>query len=438
MTDRLETIFALSSGLGRAGVSVIRVSGPRVRFVLETISRIVPAARHARLRSLKREDGSRIDSGLILFFESPHSFTGEDCAEFQIHGGRAVVRAMLERLAGIPGCRLAQAGEFTRRALENGKIDLLGAEALADLIDAETEAQRRQAISGQSGRLQREVTALREAVLGAMALVEAEIDFSDEGDVQELVAGQVQAALQSVTERIAVLLSGAAASERVRRGLRVVLSGPVNVGKSTLLNTLAGRDVAIVSSQPGTTRDQIEVHLDLNGWPVTIVDTAGRRETVDEVEIEGIRRAQIAVLEADVVLELISGETPILTETITGTNAVYLRVLTKIDSYPDHKFDGIRISAVTGAGIDHLLSCLSAEAERSMRVGDSAVVANLRQRLALEAAREAIRTASLTGIAAELQAEELRSAVTHLGLMIGAIGSEDVLGEVFGRFCIGK
>ncbi len=433
-----DTIFALSSGQGRAGVAVIRLSGPKTRFVFETITKIgSPVPRHAYLRELWDKNGALIDSGLVIFFDNPKSFTGEDCAEFQIHGGRAVIKAFLDCLAALDGCRLAEPGEFTRRALLNGKIDLLGAEALADLIDAETEAQRDLAIKGQSGRLRNEIEDLREAILDCMALVEVGIDFSDEGDVSPEITTHIKKVIDSAQIRISSLVSGYEASERLRRGLRVVLAGPVNAGKSTLINALAGRDVAIVSHIAGTTRDIIEVHLDLKGWPVTIIDTAGLRETSDEIENEGIRRSLEAADKADIVLNL----RPIGAEhsaQAIDSPTLQINIITKVDSDAVQNTNDICISAKTGFGLNILLERLTQEAERLMRIGDAAAVTHLRQKQGLSTASDALKKSENLIGTPELLAEELRFTCVTLSTIIGAIDNEDVLGQIFSRFCIGK
>jgi tRNA modification GTPase len=436
MSTAQDTIFALSSGQGRAGVAVIRVSGSQTRFIFETITKLdTPMPRHAYLRHLFDKSDKLIDSALVLFFENPKSFTGEDCAEFHIHGGRAVIKAFLGCLAEFEGCRLAEAGEFTRRALLNGKIDLLGAEALADLIDAETESQRDLAIKGQSGRLRNEIEDLRQSLLDIMAFVEASIDFSDEGDVTPDLAGHIKQVIDSAKERLNTLIAGYEASERLRRGLRVVLTGPVNAGKSTLINALAGRDVAIVSHIPGTTRDQIEVHLDLKGWPVTIIDTAGIHETSDEIEIEGIRRASHAVSQADIVLNL----SPIGTEhNIIDSSTFQINIVTKVDSEAVQNSDNLSISAKTGFGLDVLLQRLTIEAERLMKIGDAPAVTHLRQKTGLLRSLEALQRSEAVIDIPELLAEELRFISVTLSAIIGAIDNEDVLGQIFSRFCIGK
>jgi tRNA modification GTPase len=436
MSNIHDTIFALSSGQGRSGVAVIRISGRETRFVFETITKLSsPVPRHAYLRNLFNKSGKLIDSALVLFFENPKSFTGEDCAEFHIHGGRAVIKAFIDCLAEFEGCRLAEAGEFTRRALLNGKIDLLGAEALADLIDAETEAQRDLAIKGQSGRLRNEIEDLKEKLLDCMALVEAGIDFSDEGDVSPELTAQIKVVIDSAKERLQSLIAGYEASERLRRGLRVVLVGSVNAGKSTLMNALAGRDVAIVSHIAGTTRDKIEVHLDLKGWPVTIIDTAGLRETLDEVEIEGIRRSLEAAEQADIILNL-SPEG--VQHTVIDSSALRINITTKVDSEAVQNTHSISISAKTGFGLDLLLQRLTVEAELLMKIGDAPAVTHLRQKTGLCRSLEALQRCDTVIHIPELLAEELRFISVTLSAIIGTIDNEDVLGQIFSRFCIGK
>jgi tRNA modification GTPase len=438
MSDVRDTIFALSSGQGRAGVAVIRVSGSQTRFIFETITKLdTPMPRYAYLRQLFDKSDKLIDSALVFFFENPKSFTGEDCAEFHIHGGRAVIKAFLYCLSEFDDCRLAEAGEFTRRALLNGKIDLLGAEALADLIDSETEAQRDLAIKGQSGRLRNEIEGLREKILDCMALVEAGIDFSDEGDVSPELTTYIKKVIDSAQIRISDLITGYEASERLRRGLRVVLAGPVNAGKSTLINALAGRDVAIVSHIAGTTRDIIEVHLDLKGWPVTIIDTAGLRETSDEIENEGIRRSLEAVGNADIVLNL----SPIGTkhdDKAIDSFPLQINIITKVDTDAVQNRHNLCISAKSGFGLDTLLERLTQEAARLMRIGDAPAVTHLRQKQGLSTAYGALKKSENFIDIPELLAEELRFTCVTLGAIIGAIDNEDVLGQIFSRFCIGK
>ena len=285
-----DTIVALASGPGVAAVAVIRVSGPGTREALEALCGGVPPPRHAALRDIGPR-GAKLDRGLVLFFPRPASFTGEDMAELQLHGSRAVIRAVLDALLALPGMRLAEPGEFARRAFENGKLDLTEVEGLADLVNAETEAQRRQALAQSEGSLRQLYEGWRAELLGAQALVEAGLDFADEGDVATDVSVKAGAVVQSLRESIARHLADHR-GERLRDGFRIVIAGPPNAGKSSLLNALAKRDAAIVSEEAGTTRDVIEVHLDLGGWPVVLADTAGLRPTNDAIEQEGVRRAR--------------------------------------------------------------------------------------------------------------------------------------------------
>ena len=300
-----KTIFALSSGAPPAGVAVVRISGPAVRFALETICGGVPEPRVASLRAIRRpEDGSVLDRGLVIFFPGPRSFTGEDTAEIQLHGGRAVVAAILDVLAHLPGLVPAEAGAFTRRAFENGRLDMTAVEGLADLIAAETEAQRRQALRLAEGDLARRANGWREALIRARAAIEADLDFADEEDVPGSVADRAFVEAAGVAADMRRLLADGRRGERTRDGFQVAIMGPPNAGKSSLLNWLAGREAAIVTEVPGTTRDVIEVHLDLGGQAVILIDTAGVRETADRVEVEGIRRGLARGRAADLVLWL--------------------------------------------------------------------------------------------------------------------------------------
>src|SRR5271154_5209386 len=298
-----STIFALSSGRPPAAIAVVRVSGPRAGVALEKLIGRIPEPRKAKLARVRDPaNGETIDEAIALWFPAPHSETGEDVAELQLHGGHAVVAAVLDALGKIEGCRLAEPGEFTRRAFENGRLDLTAVEGLADLVAAETPAQRRQAFRQLKGLIGDRAEAWRRRLTEALALVEARIDFSDEADVPEDLLGPALDAAQQLHDEIAAALAGGRRGERLRDGLVVAIAGPPNAGKSTLLNRLARREAAIVSPYAGTTRDVIEVHLDLGGWPVTLLDTAGIRETSDPVELEGVRRARARAGEADLVL----------------------------------------------------------------------------------------------------------------------------------------
>jgi tRNA modification GTPase len=429
------TIVALSSGAGRAGVAVVRVSGERTRFALETIAGAAPEARKAAYRALRDRDGAVIDHGLVLFFPAPASFTGEDVAEFHVHGSRAVLSRLLSVLTALSGLRLAEAGEFTRRAFEAGKLDLAAVEGLADLIDSETEWQRKQALRQMEGALGQAAGEWRRALVKAMTLLEAEIDFSDEGDVGGPLIAEAAAGAQEVLVGLQVALGSFAAGERVREGFVVVLAGPPNAGKSSLLNALARRDVAIVSPIAGTTRDAIEVRLDLGGIPVVLVDTAGLRDSGDEIEAEGVRRARQRAAHADLVLRLRSPDSEPERHDIGTTE---IGVATKLDLGGSANLGEVGVSTVSGAGLPELIELI---ASRLGKLGQAepALVTRERQRVAVADAAAAIeRAIRLPHEQAELIAEELRLAVRALERLIGKVDVEDVLDSLFSGFCIGK
>jgi tRNA modification GTPase len=356
-----DTIFALSSGAPPAGVAIVRISGPQVRFVLETITGAVPEPRMARLAKLRDASGLILDHGLCLYFPAPHSFTGEDVAELQIHGGRASVSAVLSFLSDLPGLRHAEPGEFTKRAFESGRMDLTAVEGLSDLIRAETEAQRKQALGQAEGVLGALYNSWAHQITHARAMVEAELDFSDEEDIPGSVSDRIWPQMKGLLEEMKQHLSHAKSGEIVRDGFRIALIGPPNVGKSSLLNALAQRDVAIVSDIAGTTRDIVEVRLDLGGHLVLVQDTAGIRASEDQIELEGMRRSLKAAEEADLVLELMdaTGVDGVLDAT-TKAPAKNLLLLTKSDlRQPDDltsDSDVIAVSAKTGAGIEALMT----------------------------------------------------------------------------------
>jgi tRNA modification GTPase len=442
-----DTIFALSSGGGLAGVAVFRLSGPKTRFALETIGGTLPSPRRASLRALRRpDDGGVIDHGLVLWLPGPESFSGEDMCEFHVHGGRAVRAALGEALAAVSGLRMAEAGEFTRRAFENGKLDLTEAEGLADLIAAETEAQRRQAVAAMEGMAGRLYEGWRSRLVQVLAHVEAGLDFSDEEDVGPDTLHSAQDAAGAVAEEIAAHLADGHRGERLRDGVKVVIAGPVNAGKSTLMNALARRDVAIVSQQAGTTRDVLEVHLDLGGYPVILSDTAGLRETSDEVEAEGLRRAQRALEQADIVLwlEPASGFGR-AGDNGNGSAAKWLYIASKwdeiSDSEPDRSPEGadLALSAARGWGMDGLIERLGGLAGALCGNGEDVAISRLRHRQALADCRAALQRLAENGeVAGELQAEELRLAADALGRITGRVDVEDLLDVIFADFCIGK
>lgn len=433
--DPHPTIVALSSAAGRAGVAVVRVSGPRVRFVLETIAGIVPEPRHAVLCRLHDGLGDAIDTALVLYFPAPASFTGEDVAEFQIHGARAVLARLLAVLCALPGVRLAEAGEFTRRAFEAGKLDLAAVEGLADLIDSETEWQRRQALRQMEGALGESVAGWRLRLTEAMALLAAEIDFSDEGDVSGPLVDQALATAAQVLSDLRVALGSFDMGERVREGFVVVLAGPPNAGKSSLLNALARRDVAIVSPVAGTTRDAIEIRLDLSGLPVVLVDTAGLRDSVDPIESEGVRRARAFVERADLVLSLRAIDSD---PDRIHRDPDSLAIATKADLAGAGMPGELPISVKTGQGLDALLTTI-VERLAVLSQPEPALLTRERHRRAVSEAILALEGAVAARHGqAELLAEDIRLAVLALERLMGRIDVEDVLDQLFAGFCIGK
>lgn len=442
---REDTIVAVATGSGRAAIAVLRLSGPATRRILEVLAGSVPQPRFASLRAIYASDGAVLDRALVIFFSTPASFTGEDVAELHLHGGPAVIAAVLGRLLETRLCRLAEAGEFSRRAFINGKLDLTEAEGIADLIDAETETQRRQAMRQLEGALSLTVENWRERLVDTMALVEASLDFSDEGDVPEGLMDEAVSAASLVGKEIETVLNDGARGERLRDGFTVVIAGPPNVGKSTLINRIAGRDVAIVSPVAGTTRDMIELHCDLGGTPVVFVDTAGLRDTDDPVEREGVVRARKRAQAADLVLLLFDNKIDADTDGATGFEAVapenIIMVRTKYDLQPDDEVieGAVAVSAKTGTGIDILLKRIEQQfAGRSD--SQTALITRERHRTALtDAARHLSRvSAAHVSTSPELLAEDIRLGMRALGRITGRVDVEDVLDRLFAGFCIGK
>ncbi|WP_266063975.1 tRNA uridine-5-carboxymethylaminomethyl(34) synthesis GTPase MnmE [Brucella intermedia] len=434
-----DTIFALSSGRLPSGVAVVRVSGPRVRFVLETIIGILPTPRNAAYKLFRARNGDPIDHGLVLFFPGPNSFTGEDCAEFHAHGGKAVVERLLAELGEIAGCRIAEAGEFTRRAFSNGKMDLTIAEGLADLIAAETEGQRRLALQVASGTQRELYTEWRQRLLRARAFIEAELDFADESDVPGSVSEQVWQSLALLRTEIENHIASGKRASMLRDGLHVVIVGAPNAGKSSLLNFLAGREVAIISEEAGTTRDLLEVKLDLGGIPVYVTDTAGLRETESVVEKIGIERARARMADADLVLLLEDMNDPVVIGT-EETPATLWTVGTKADL--SEKADGgwsYRISTRTGEGLDGLLTDLQNFAEAQIGQIEDAVPTRQRHiSLLRSTVGEIDKALNGTNFPLELRAENMRLASQYLGRITGDVDVEEILDVIFSRFCIGK
>lgn len=440
MTRSRDTIYALSSGAPPAGVAVIRASGDLVPGLLCDLLGEVPEPRRAHLRSLRDGDGNLIDTGLILSFPAPQSFTGEHCCEFQLHGGRAVIDAV-SILMESHGLRIAEAGEFSRRAFDNGKLDLVEIEGLADLLTAETEMQRRLAAQQSSGQLSGLYQTWMQELTRARALIEAELDFPDEEDVPGSVSAEVWTRVALLADAIAEHLRGSKAAEIVRDGFKVVIAGNPNVGKSSLMNALARRNIAIVTEIAGTTRDLIEVDLDLGGYLVRLVDTAGLRATEDLVEVEGIRRAKLSIAEADLVLHLRDGEVD-SNEVGLETDAEVVTVVSKIDilkkapaNQPGVEF----ISAITGQGIDSLTKLILQSLNRKLGSITSLTPVRRRQQNLLQDVLQNLNYCiQIDAGNLEVRSEYLRQAAHSLGKLTGFVDVEDLLGVIFSEFCIGK
>jgi tRNA modification GTPase len=446
-----QTIFAPATAPGRAALAIVRVSGPAAGDVCRRLTgRSLPPPRHASLARLRHPRTAEVlDQGLVLWFPEPASFTGEDVLELQIHGGRAALAGILEALADVPDLRPAEPGEFTRRAFSNGRLDLTAVEGLGDLIDAETRAQARQALLQLDGALGRLYERWRQILLGALARLEAEIDFAPEEDLPgDLLAG-VRPDVERVSAEIGTHLADGHRGERLRAGLTVAVVGPPNAGKSSLVNRLARRDVAIVTPLPGTTRDVLEVHLDLAGYPVTLLDTAGLREAADMIEAEGVRRARERAERADVRLVMFDAATwPALDPAACALiDDVAVVTVNKSDLTPWPAGDlviggrpALPVSCLTGDGFAALLDALTERARALMGVGSEPLLTRARHRAALRAAAEALArfSAALDDTELALMAEDLRLAARALGRITGEVAVDDVLDRIFAEFCIGK
>jgi tRNA modification GTPase len=448
-----QTIFALSSGRPPSAIAIARVSGPLAGVALQLLAGKIPSARVATRVLLREPAGEPIDDAVVLWFPSPASATGEDVVEFHVHGSRAVLSALFAALSRIENVRAAEPGEFTRRAFANGKLDLTEAEGLDDLIHADTDRQRRQALRQLKGLLGDKARGWRERIIEAAALIEAGIDFADEGDVPAELMAPALAKIRTLLGEIEEVLAARGKSERLREGLVVAIAGPPNVGKSTLMNQLARREVAIVSPHAGTTRDIIEVQLDLDGYPVTLIDTAGLRETDDPVEQEGVRRARARAAAADLVLWLVEGqhqvERPAAMATVWGgqdkidfAGGTIWMVRNKIDLdavliQPGRAEFGI--SASRGDGLGELVAAIVGFAHEYFGTSDSGLITRERQREWLEDTAVALkRSLEMIAIGEELTAEELRRAALSLGRLLGRVDVEEILDVIFREFCIGK
>jgi tRNA modification GTPase len=447
MHPRDQTIFALSSGRPPNAISVVRVSGAHAGAVLTSLAGRIPLPRMATHTLIHDVNQRPIDDAVVLWFPGPKSATGEDVAEFHVHGGRAVLSALFAALSSFENTRAAEPGEFSRRAFENGKLDLTEAEGLDDLIHADTDRQRRQALRQLKGLLGDKARGWRAQIIEASALIEAGIDFSDEGDVPTELIAPALAKIKALHEEIEEVLAAQGRSERLRDGLVVAIAGPPNVGKSTLMNQLARREVAIVSPHAGTTRDVIEVQLDLDGYPVTLIDTAGIRETNDPVEQEGVRRARARAAEADLVLWLVEDDSH--ERAVQGAAPVWM-VRNKIDldalkphaagmgqTWGSQKFE---ISAVRGDGLQELMAALVGHAENVFGSDEGGLISRERQRTLLRETAISLQRSidAAGGKGEELVAEDLRAAAQSLGRLLGRVDVEDILDKIFREFCIGK
>ncbi len=443
-----DTIFAPATAPGRAAVAVVRVSGPAAAAAVRALAGGLPRPRQASLRALKGSDGATLDQALVLWFPAPGSYTGEASAEFHVHGGPAVVAALVQALSDL-GLRLAEPGEFTRRAFENGKLDLAQAEGVADLVEAETEAQRRQALAQLGGALGRAQAAWRDDLVEALAMFEAAVDFPDE-EVPADVAARARPALERLCAELEAARDGVKRGERVREGFRIALVGAPNAGKSTLLNGLAGRDAAIVTATPGTTRDIIEVPLRLGGYKTVLADTAGLRDTHDEIEAEGVRRARAWAAGADLRVWVVDGSGAAPSPPPAELQAGDLCVINKADLPPGDEtaralvearaleLELHRLSAREEADLGALGQALTARVVEALAAAEPPTATRLRHAQLLGDALEHLRRALDLSEDLELAAEDVRLAGRALDRITGRIHPEDVLDRVFSSFCIGK
>ena len=442
------TIYALSSGPGISGVAVVRVSGPDASNVLKIITgKELPEPKVATLRKLKKINTNQlIDEGIILWFPGPNSYTGQDLAEFHVHGSRAVISALHSSISKIDNCRLAEAGEFTKLAFQNGKINLLKAESIADLISSETEIQRQQAIKIMEGKSSNEFNALREKLLKILSNVEAKIDFPDE-DLPVDILNNIKKISREVHSRINKILNDQKVGERIREGFKIAIVGPANVGKSSLLNYLASRDVAIVSETAGTTRDVIETHLNIDGYPVVLSDTAGIREAKNEIEKKGIKLALKRAEEADLRLVVIEPKNLNFTgflKDLFDDNSIL--IINKCDleevklNNQMSKLNPVLVSIKNNTNIEELILKIKNKLKNKFITSDDILITRARHRQHLEKCLEHLKNFNEKKEVEEFDkaAEDLRLATRNLGMIVGKVDVEEILGSIFNDFCIGK
>ncbi|WP_455477818.1 tRNA uridine-5-carboxymethylaminomethyl(34) synthesis GTPase MnmE [Bartonella sp. B10] len=435
----MDTIFAISSGLLPSGVAVIRLSGPHVVHIVKSLCGCLPKARFMHYGNLTACDGSFLDSALTVFFPAPHSFTGEDCAEFHLHGGKAVVNRFLDELSTFKGCRIAEAGEFSRRAFIEGKLDLVQAEGLADLIEAETESQRRLAVMGANGHLTKLYRDWRHTLIKSRSFIEAELDFSDESDIPDSVSDKVWKELEELRHSIQKHISEGERANILRDGLKIVIAGAPNSGKSSIMNRLAGRPVAIVTEEEGTTRDSLEIKMILSGLPIFLTDTAGFRKTENKIEQLGIEVAKQHIIDADLVILVYDMKDP-KNINLPETSAEIWHVGNKLDIHEVNKTKYfIQFSALTGLNFENFVKELETFCFRRISEIGNLVPARKRQlQLLKEAVKEIECSINYSYLDLSLRAEYLRRASDFLGKITGDIDVEDLLDVIFSEFCIGK
>ena len=442
------TIYALSSGPGLSGIAVIRISGPDTKKVLQNMTYLkLPEAKVATLRKFKNpKTNDLIDEGILLWFPSPESYTGEDMAEFHVHGSKAVVEAMHSSLSKINGCRLAEPGEFTKIAFQNGKINLLKAESISDLISSETEIQRRQAIKIMSGKSSDKFNSLRQKLLKILSNIEAKIDFPED-DLPDDILNNILLEAKNVRHEIEKILNDQKVGEKIREGFKIAIIGPVNAGKSSLLNYLSKRDVAIVSEIAGTTRDVIETYLNLDGYPVVISDTAGIRESIDEIEKKGIKLALEKAENADlnlIVLEPKSVNLSHFLNDVVSMNSIV--VINKMDLGIDKfnnefkKYNPIQISIKEEKNLDKLLNLIKENLKNKFISSEEIFITRQRHRMNLEECVACLKNFEEKNTKEDFDkaAEDLRLATRYLGMIVGKVDVEEILGSIFNDFCIGK